>query len=194
MKVQSYSDIITNSSSELFVFEDCKSVNEVIDTLNEIYPDWRKEYCKPATLKNNDFESVSILLDYKLYDMKDDERVEYCKRNNIEPVRYGNYFEYRVKVTKDDFIKELSVAKKFAEDLGSTPERVFDNWDRYNPFASWDDEEELELETYPTMTIYGIGLYQEKYGKHVLLWSKDENPNWDYQKKLMKIATRYHLG
>jgi len=195
MKVQSYSDIITNSSSELFVFEDGKSVDEVIDTLNEIYPDWRKEYTEPDTLKNADFDDIDIFLSYETYWLGKAELENYCKRNNIKPTRFGDFVSYdHVDVTKDDFDKELSVAKKYAEELGSTPDKVFKNWDVYNPFASYKDKDELDLDTYPEMSIYGIGLYQEKFGYYVTLRSIGENPDWDYQEKLMEVAHRYHLG
>ena len=38
IKIQSQSDVITNSSSELFIFDDKNSKEEVIDLLNNVYP------------------------------------------------------------------------------------------------------------------------------------------------------------
>lgn len=35
---------------------------------------------------------------------------------------------------------------------------------------------------------------RENISERVLLFSKDENPDWDYQEKLMEVAERYHLG
>lgn len=73
-KINSVSNVITNSSSELFVFNDNDSVENVISILDNIYPDWRKEYCDPIRLKdcdNDNFETYchNCILDVYISDI-----------------------------------------------------------------------------------------------------------------------------
>jgi len=195
MKVQSYSDIITNSSSELFVFDDNKSVDEVIKELDGIYPDWRNEYQEPEKLKDSE-DGADTMFRYSIgYNMKHFEEAAYCERNGILPTFESEFFTlYDVDLTKDDFDRNLSYAKKIADELGDTPEKVFSNWDKFNPFATWDDEKELGLTEYLDLSDYGLELYKKKHAEDVLVWSLGENPDWDYQEKMSEIANRYHLG
>lgn len=46
----------------------------------------------------------------------------------------------------------------------------------------------------PDLSEKGCDLLREKLKGTWLLYSKDENPNWDYQERLSGIAERYHLG
>ncbi|WQJ53419.1 MAG: hypothetical protein [Wendovervirus sonii] len=190
MKVQSFSDIITNSSSELFVFNDGKSVEEVIKKLNSIYPDWKNEYHIPDYLKNNTDDNINMYTYYSLGCYMEEIETDYlCKLQGIKPYMHicgRNYYGFQF--TEKDFNKNNCYALKIAEKIGGKPKKVFSNWNTYNPFS--DDYGRQCLEYSP----YGIQLFKQKYANYVLLWSIDENPDWEYQKKIMNIAKRYHLG
>jgi hypothetical protein len=145
-------DIITNSSSELFVL---KSDNKEVITalLESVYPNFRKEYDEPIQYRDlvgRDFVSAI----HNLYGWSNEK--EHCivfpgfKFEDIyEESEYNHKWrpiEYR---WKDGFIESNKEAIMKAID--------------------------------PNNQIW-------------LLYSLDENPNWDMQERLMEVATRYHLG
>lgn len=183
-KINSVSNVITNSSSELFVFNDNDSVENVISILDNIYPDWRDEYADPIRLKdcdNDDFETYchSCILDVYMSDIS-----RYHNRNFdvIEDAKW------QAKVYKEFLQKSLDYAG-----IDLSAEEAFLNLDNaYKSFLPWD---------HPDREYYYAEFSQklkdkilEKYGDDILLFSHDENPNWEYQEKLMEVAERYHLG
>jgi len=189
MKIQSYSDIITNSSSELFVFDNGETIEEVVKGLDNIYPGWEKEYELPKYVKDTDDNDLWVVMTNTLAYIKDEEETYTFNKLGIKPYAHvcGRNI-YEKPLTEDMFDKNDCYALKIAGILGDKPEKLFKNWETYNPFS--DDWDNCELE----FTDYCLKKYKKKTAKNVLLWSIDENPDWNYQEKLMAVSRRYHLG
>lgn len=65
INIQSFSDIITNSSSELFVFK-VMLKEELISILDRVYPEWRTEYYEPQYVSELSKSSFDTYLYNKL--------------------------------------------------------------------------------------------------------------------------------
>ena len=141
-------DIITNSSSELFVFE-----NEVAETIKEmvsmVYPDYLNEYQELKLLKDCDKNNLEIYINQKYQGWSNKQQKSLTEvipgftwHEMYEKHEYGSYM-------KDDFVE-------------MNKEKLIKTLDPENKI--W------------------------------LLFSLDENPNWDYQEKLSTFGERHHLG
>lgn len=170
-RIQSKSDVITNSSSELFVFKN-NSVESIIELLHKIYPDWRNEYKPPRTGK--DLEKWE--LDYI--------------RDLISPAPY--YFAYS-KMMKTIFesgkrtesLEECNLSKI----LCLTVQETYKNWNTWDPIdGSWSNKI-LKLSD---LAYDKLRNYCESHG-FVLLFSLYENPDYKYQEILENYADRIHL-
>ena len=148
--VNSIVDVVTNSSSEIFVFKD-KEKEAVEEMIEEVYPDYKKEY---REVKSLDELSENELDTFILYHW-------------------------------DRWENKLVIAKK----LDMDPKDVYTNFDEYKERGyCW----------------YGItrdGIFEkirkklkEEYGQMYFLFSKESNPDSNYQEKLSSIGIRYHLG
>ena len=142
-------DIITNSSSELFVLEG-EEKNIVEALIASVYPDYLTEY---HPLQGWDDLSNSELL--SMYSRELDWTFDESKVKNNLPEGF----------TFDELFQKNSKGI------------VRLNYDCLN------DSNRIHMEN-----------YLSKGKKKFFLYSLDENPNWDYQEKLSKIADRYHLG
>lgn len=144
---QSIIDVITNSSSELFVFQG--NDKEVIEgMISEIYPNYLDEYRSLVSL------------------------------NELNDYAFDNYLSWTYKNWSD----ELSLSKKF----NIAPEILYSNWDTKNSKKYW----------YGKLSSRGIALIKAQLPMNTtyLLYSIDENPNWEMQEALWQIGERYHLG
>ena len=140
-------DVITNSSTELFVF-DGSSKKAVEDIIKDVYPNYLDEYeeLKPLSqLNDEDFESY---LDW-IYPSWDN-RMALAHIFNIEP------------------------------------ESLYSNWAEKATSKYW----------YGELSKEGISLIRKQLDMDntFLLYSIDENPDWEQQEKLMDIGARHHLG
>jgi len=139
-------DIITNSSSELFVLKG-KTKEIVEEMIREVYPSFEDEY-KLVTIEECDEDDLSTYINsvFLKYDSDD---FAMCKKLNVRPnILYKNFGMYDI---ENYWIGEYSKEGR-----------------------------EISLNNIPKNTY--------------LLFSLDENPNWDMQERLMTIASRYHLG
>jgi len=139
-------DIITNSSSELFVLKG-KTKEIVEEMIREVYPSFEDEY-KLVTIEECDEDDLSTYINsvFLKYDSDD---FAMCKKLNVRPnILYKNFGMYDI---ENYWIGEYSKEGR-----------------------------EILLNNIPKNTY--------------LLFSLDENPNWDMQERLMTIASRYHLG
>lgn len=176
--IQSFTDVITNSSSELFVFHK-SSKEEVINLLNLIYPNWRDEYEEPISLDEMNVDELehyfSCIYPYIYYDNEDKYHTNqiYLSTNfNIDPaILYSNWdtFDPSIKYPRKDAYKTIEdwydAHEKY---LNNANVQLVDNWiDLIKP--------KLDLNT-------------------ICLYSKSDNPDWDYQEILEGFAQRYHLG
>lgn len=103
-QVQSFTDVVTNSSSELFVFNG--STKTVEELLNFAVPGWKSEYNSPVTLQEIDDDSFNMYLNYA-YDNWDNHYREITKANS----------------------KQLVLARTFKID----PKLLYKNYDEWDP-------------------------------------------------------------
>lgn len=173
-RIQSLSDIITNSSSELFVFKN-HNMQAVILTLDALYPNWRNEYEEPEFVKDMDDKRLEDYLGWVFDSYASEYRGNSCKK-----IKKDEWEELKLNPYS---CPGASIAEKFKK----KPEELFSNWNEWSPWAYWENK-------YLKWTDEGIKLYKEHYGEDIALWSIGENPKWEYQEKLMEVAKRYHLG
>lgn len=143
-------DLITNSSSELFVFKgDTKK--QVSGMIRKVYNNYLREY-----------ESLKSIRELNLNEL-----------NWYISMHYGRHGN-----------SHLVVLPGFTED--EMYEKIERDWrpGGYDVYAKDATEEN-----------------QEKYiqaidpdGKLYFMFSKDDNPDWELQEKLMEIGSRYHMG
>lgn len=204
IKIQSQSDVITNSSSELFIFDNKNSKEEVIELLNNVYPNWRDEYAEPVPFSEIDENSLWYLIPDS-YDgiLLDDFRKivrKYTKELNIK------YQDFLCTSECNELLKEfnenLKTEKyklpevKFAREYGLEPEVFWDGFNdlkveiksSYNNDYKYIDCSRLEISE------KGKEALIKANPNTWLLYSFDENPDWDHQEDLMEIAKRIHLG
>lgn len=179
MKVQSFSDIITNSSSELFVFNDGRSVNDTIKLLDNIYPNWVDEYFTPDYVSNTNEADQENYFDFRLY-YECNERAFHNCIQNISPKTLGEYYTFSTTPIDKKNCHALHIAKQ----IGLTPKETFENWEHYNPNTDW----------HPQFTRLACKRMAELEPDTVLLFSKEENPDYGMQEILLKYALKYHLG
>ena len=162
-------DLITNSSSELFILHE-DSLETAKEMVEQVYPDYLSEYEELTSLRDSSLDNIRLYIDwvedswydtkpYNYYQMSEKERREYSIKRYIE---FANKFDLQ-------------------------PEDIYDNWDNIYKGDYW----------YANISDSVVKLLADKIdpdGKIFLLRSISENPNWDYQEQLSNIATRYHLG
>ena len=175
--VQSSSDIITNSSSELFVFNN-DSVKDVVEILDNLYPNWKSEYEEPIKYSDQSIEDKMIYLyfvfishQFYLKDFKfnPDTGLEYSVDEQFE--LYCKCFENYYKTTYG--LDKESINKVFFITLYRD--------DYFN---------DVEIKINPL----NIDILEPLFKDDIALYSIYENPDWEYQEKLSKVAKRYHLG
>jgi len=161
-------DIITNSSSELFILngQSTEMVNQMIES---VYPDYRSEYEEVVALKNASPDQINTYISW------------------IEDPWHSNYNRDRNLTEKEKRAKEIKTAEDKALKFGMKPGLFYSNWNERNKDGWW------------FINISDRGLRKaaemlDPNGTIFMLFSFDENPNWDYQEKLMDIGQRHHLG
>lgn len=167
IQVDNQIDLITNSSSELFVLngDSLETVEKLIST---IYPEYRTEYEEPICLKHASSETIKYYFDW------------------IETYRNYDSSYYRLpqeERREQKILEAVSIAERFE----IPPGEFYTNWEERKTARWW----------YPDISEKGARKIAETLdpeGKTFLLYSIDENPNWEMQEKLENIATRYHLG
>lgn len=173
-KIDNVVDIITNSSSELFVLRaETKAIAE--EMIRNVYPDYLNEY--------DELKEVSELTNHEL----DSFMIYHCNAN-MWPASKENY----------------PLLDGFTFDELYEPET---DWNTGLQKPAWNGKLQYRLRknyvepehkwSYSFVTdenrekvISGI---KSTVGEF-LLYSKDDNPDWDMQEKLMQIGERYHLG
>lgn len=164
--IQSFSDIITNSSSELFSFLK-PSVKDVIKLLDHYVPDWRMEYDEPILFK--DMCEV-------------DQR---CYIDWVVELPYSYNYE------SDDAYNE-AIIKAIHRDLCISEEKIPELFENWNKPIFYKNYKYYSL----NLSSKGYDLYREKFKYDICLWSLDENPDWHGQELIMDFVggKRYHLG
>jgi len=158
LQIHSVVDLITNSSSELFVGT-YDSKNTVIELIRSVYPNYLEEYEEVKSIDElsieelEDYIQYNYMYTYKYFDLKLDKYVyQHTPPHIIPGFKPEEMFDTQCYST-------IYVQDFFVED---NYDRIINNLD------------------------------PEK--KMFFLFSKGDNPNWDIQKKLSEIMSRYHLG
>ena len=149
-------DIITNSSSELFVLKsDSKKI--LSNLLTSVYPNYLEEYDEPKLLGFSSDEELDWYIGwvYNTYGDKD-----------------GGY---RGKL---DVFEGFTFEEMYEQD---------------NTWRRRDDIYKLKPYFISNNRVKLLKILDPE-NNTCLLYSKDDNPNWDYQEKLMQIGEKYHLG
>jgi hypothetical protein len=166
MQIQNTIDLITNSSSELFVLKG-GTKEAVIQMLDNIDTAWRKEYAEPKNISELSANELETYFSYAC------SAHMWPAKKSMHPVLNGFTF--------DELYEEDKEHGKNWD--GSVDYKLKNNKDdsRWGNFVTDGNKDSL------------IGkLDPEK--KMWFLFSFDDNPNWDLQEQLMDIAERYHLG
>ena len=88
-------DLITNSSSELFILSG-NNMNEVKSLIESVYPNYLSEYQEVVSIDNISEEELDTYLTYE-YNTWDD-KLTLSKVFNIDPnVLYSNYSDFETK-------------------------------------------------------------------------------------------------
>lgn len=147
-------DIITNSSSELFVLKG-ETLSIVEEMVEETYPEYLTEY-----------KNVSSMKDLNESD-----------------------FDYYISYLYNTIARGEKGIKRYNAICGVEPKDLYSNWaDLIDPNidSSW-----------PKFSDEGIKLLKKAIDPDenmYLMFSLDENPNWEKQEALMEIGRRHHLG
>ena len=170
--IQSASDVITNSSSELFVF-DSDSAKRVKEMLDCNAPGWEEEYQEPI----------------KFSDMSEEDQIDY-----IDWCLSDLYFDDFKYDTPQEFNE--AIIRKYHK-LTCLPKeeipKLFENW---NDFELNDTKDIRYYYFRLRLSDYGIEVFKDKFCDDICLWSIGENPNWERQEKIMDWCggERHHLG
>lgn len=177
INVDNVVDVITNSSSELFVLkgEEIKIVEEMIEN---IYPNYKGEYDNLKRVEDLTNDDLDNFLSY------------YCSPH-VWPAKKSNYkvldgftFEEMYEPEKNYVTGEIrpawngEIQYELKNNLLS--EEDSDGW-QGTSFVT-DENRDRVIKS----IIKSVGNF--------FLYSLDENPDWDMQEKLMTIGERFHLG
>ena len=168
IKVDNVVDIITNSSSELFILSgDTKEI--VQEMVSDVYPNYLNEYEQIVPLREADDDQIDTYLD------------------KIEDPIWNIWEATRNMSEEEERLYRIKVATKIAKKYKMTPDEYY---------IDWEDTKNKKY-FYPQASIKGLRKAAELLdpnGQIFLMFSIKDNPNWDMQEKLMEIGTRYHLG
>lgn len=168
IKVDNVVDIITNSSSELFILSgDTKEI--VQEMVSDVYPNYLNEYEQIVPLREADDDQIDTYLD------------------KIEAPIWNIWEATRNMSEEEERLYRIKVATKIAKKYKMTPDEYY---------IDWEDTKNKKY-FYPQASIKGLRKAAELLdpnGQIFLMFSIKDNPNWDMQEKLMEIGTRYHLG
>ena len=160
-------NLITNSSSELFVLNG-ETLNSVKELVESIYPEYRKEYEEIVALRDANDSDVDTYVNW------------------IEDSSYDRW-SYTINMSKEKRKQyDIQEDTKQAQKYGLTPEEFFENWD--------DRNNEYYYSRISSKGYDAIRKTLDPNGKIFLLYSIEDNPDWDMQEALMSIGRRYHLG
>lgn len=175
LKVHSIVDVITNSSSELFVGKN-QSKDEMIEMIEEIYPHYLNEYDE---LKSIDDLTISELEGYLSY---------YCTAHcypasrSQYPILDGFTFDELYEPKKDWKTGKVKKAAWNGELQYALRDNLKDKDNNWNTsFVTEENFEDVKNKLDPNREMY-------------FLYSIYDNPNWDYQEKLELFMTRIHMG
>jgi len=169
LKPHSVVDVITNSSSELFVGSS-QSKETMISLIENVYPEYLNEY---EHIKTIDDLSESELNTYFSYTCS---AHRWPAEKSMYPVLNGFTFD-ELYEPKDD--SKPAWNGEIQYDLKNNVINKKHKWD--HSFVTSENLEEIKNKLDPKREMY-------------FLFSIDDNPNWEMQEELECFMTRHHLG
>jgi len=168
LKPHSVVDVITNSSSELFVGTS-PTKTEMESLLQEVYPNYRNEYQELRNMEEITEDELETFI------------VFYCSpfmwpaRKDMYPILPGFTFDelYQPEDEKSPWTGECQY------ELKNNLKKRIHKWD--SSFVTKENFEEIKNKLDPKREMY-------------FLFSIYDNPDWEMQEKLSTIMTRLHLG
>ena len=175
IKPHSIIDVITNSSSELFVGKS-QNKEELISLLKAVYPGYLNEYNELMHIDELSMDQLETYISY------------HCS-SHCWPASKSNYgilngftFEELYEPEKDWQTGKVKSPAWNGELQYQLRDNAKDEDNKWNQsFVTESNVEEIKNKLDPNREMY-------------FLFSNDENPNWEMQEKLMNIMNRYHLG
>ena len=173
-KVNNVVDVITNSSSELFVLKgETKSIVE--EMISNVYPSYRYEY--------NDVKHISELSISEL-----NQYIEFHCNPSVWPATKSSY------PILDGFTFEELYEPKKNRRTGIQEPPAWNGEIQYE-LKNNDLSDNILCNSFVTKENHKKIIDKLDPGKEMyFLFSIGENPDWDYQEKLMTIGDRFHLG
>jgi len=167
MSIENTIDLITNSSSELFVLKG-GTKDVIMQMLDNISPVWKSEYEEPKNILELSVDDLNVYFSYACS--------AHCwpARKSNYPVLEGFTFDELYEKDKSDKAWNGEIQYQLRNNKKSKAK-----WDR--DFVTENNRIEIINKLSPNHNMW-------------FLFSFDENPNWDLQEQLMEIADRYHLG
>jgi hypothetical protein len=168
MNVENCIDLITNSSSELFVLKG-GTKEAVIQMLDNIDPAWRDEYEEPKNILDLSIDELNTYFSYACSPC--------CwpaSRHNYPILDGFTFYElYEPESDKRAWNGEIQY------ELRNNKVDSVNRWER--DFITEDNR---------------MVMIDKHNPKHNMwfMFSFGENPNWELQEKLEYVANRYHLG
>jgi hypothetical protein len=167
MSIENTIDLITNSSSELFVLKG-GTKEAIMQMLDYIDTAWRKEYEEPKNILELSIEELNTYFSYAC------SACMWPARKSDYPVLKGFTFDELYEEDGKDHAWNGEKQYKLINNKKSDCE-----WDR--DFVTENNYTEIINKLNPNHDMW-------------FLFSFDENPNWELQEQLMCVADRYHLG
>ena len=170
---QSFSDVITNSSSELFVFLN-GTTGFIKNQLDEFVPGWDKEYEYPILFSDMNEDAQKRYIEW-VFDLP-----WFFEQDYYDIEAYNR--AVTIHVTRTLCIPDEEVPM------------IFDNWNKPDYFEDCYGKKHMMYHL--KISEFGYELLKNKYKNDICLWSIDENPDWTRQELIMSVlgARRYHLG
>jgi hypothetical protein len=170
--VESAVDLITNSSSELFVLEG-NTKDEVIEMVRAVYPDYKDEYAEPIHISEMTTDQLDLYMSYRTHSYS------WPASKSSMPMVEGFTFDELYELeTEEEAMPRMKPQYRLRNNMKHDP-----SIKGYQPssFVTEENIDEIRRKLDPDSKMF-------------FMFSHDENPNWDMQEKLSNIGIRFHLG
>lgn len=163
---QSIVDVITNSSSELFIFRG-KEKAIIESMIEDVYPNYLNEYEPLISVRDLNCDELDNLLNW-------------LTGSWIRPAAKHNY-RIPGTFTFEELYQESGTSRRgdIEYELKKNYQSPDSEWS-YS-FVTEENKEWVLDKLDPDHSMF-------------LLYSQHDNPNWDMQEELMNIGERHHLG
>jgi len=168
LKPHSIIDVITNSSSELFVGTGSNK-EDLEKAITYFYPNYLDEYKNLCSIDELSIQDLEVFFSY------------YCSpgiwpaRKDDYPIIPGFTFDELYEPQEHTYSEKIPVQYR----LKNNKKEKNTKWDR--SFVTSENFEEIKNKLDPKREMF-------------FLFSHDKNPNWEMQEKLESIMVRIHLG